>query len=319
MGQLLDIIWGNRSAMAQGQQMQEHSHSCHQLYYILTGDPVFIISSEKVHVHSGSCFLIPPASPHQMLTLNDEGLQSYEIKLIINDPFLSGHLQQFLPPLEDNGILKEMLTYVVENYNCYNAENARNIEYILSALLMRFFIHRVHYENPGSRFILTEGYSPVTRAVLVHIEKNFQRSFSLPPLAEKLHYSRNYLCTLFRKNTGVTIIDYLNFVRIRQAVIFFAFYGLDVFTVCESTGFRNSSYFSRSFKSLVSISPRDFRRAFSTGTRREVLDCFMQEPILNYRLCSMKEAFLSLKNTGQKAMKLLQEYHLTARKELAAE
>ncbi len=307
MGQLLDIIWANRSTMAQGQQMQEHSHSCHQLYYILGGDPVFIIGGEKVHVHSGSCFLVPAFSPHQMLTLNNEGLQSYELKLIINDPFLKDHLQQFLPPLEDNGILEEMLAYVVENYNCYDAENARNIEYILSALLMRFFIDRVHYENHGSRFILTEGYSSVTRAVLVHIEKNFQRSFSLPALADKLHYSGNYLCTVFKKNTGVSIIDYLNFVRIRQAVIFFAFYGLDVFTVYESTGFRNSSYFSRSFKSLVSISPRDFRRAFSVGTRREVLDCFTQEPILNYHLCSMKEAFLSLKNTGQKAMNLLQK------------
>ena len=304
MNQKFNLIWANYSKMAPGQQMQEHTHNCHQLYYILAGEPVFIVDGKEICVHSNSCFLIPAATPHRMLALRGEGLQSYELKILIRDASLSGHLKKLSPPIEDHGILKKLLAYIVENYNCADARNLHNIECILSTLLMSFFINELHFEDKKSRYIITEGYSPVTCGILTYIEKNFQHEFSLSALAKNLNYNKNYLCTVFRKNTDISIIDYLKFVRIRQAVIFFAFYGLDVFSACESTGFLNSSYFSRTFKSLVGISPRDFRSVFSTACRTDVSDCFTQEPVLNYHLCSMKEAFLSLKRIGQTAKRL---------------
>ena len=110
---------------------------------------------------------------------------------------------------------------------------------------------------------------------------------------------------MFGKETGYSIVDYLNFVRIRYAVIFFVFYGQDVFTTFDSNGFSNASHFSRTFKSYVGISPRSFRKVFCSVGYDKIAHCFADEPILNYRKCSMDDAIKSLKSIGSIAASLL--------------
>jgi len=301
----IELIWANHAKLNFGQQMQAHSHACHQLYYILSGSPVFMIDGQPLHTRPGTFFVIPAGVPHQTLPLEEPGMESYELKVVLKDPFLQKHLKPFHPPIEDNGSILGTLSYVVENWNCQDPQNRRDIDYLLSSLLLRLFLDELHYEDHGSRHILSAEYNQVTRSILAYIEKNFTGKFSLQELGDSLNYNKNYLCSTFSKNTGSSIIDYLNFVRVRQAVIFFAFYGQDVFTTCESTGFSNPSYFSRTFKAMVGVSPRSFRRAFSGPLSPELKECFQREPILNYRLCTMEEAFQSLQTIGRAV--LLQE------------
>lgn len=305
MGNRVELIWANCGFMSVGQQMQEHSHSCHQLYYVLYGDPVFIVGEEEFHAHAGNCFVIPAGMRHRMLSLQTGPFHSYELKLYLKDYFLAKHLQVFRPPLEDNGIIEGMLSYVVENWTCHDTQNLNDIDYILSSLLMRFFINQIHYKNKGSRHIISDNYNDATHNMLVYIEHNFSYKFSLKQMSEELHYNKNYLCSTFRKNTGVAMVDYLNFIRIRHAVIYFAFYGQDIATTYESTGFNSGSHFSRTFRKLVGISPRSFRIAFSSTSDMDIANCFKNEPILNYQLCTMTEAFESLRNIGEIAKRLL--------------
>ena len=144
----------------------------------------------------------------------------------------------------------------------------------------------------------------MTREIFVWVEKNYLQKFSLDDLGNALNYNRNYLSSVFSENTGVSILNYTNFLRVRKAVIFFAYYGSDVLTACEGAGFRNPSYFSRTFKSLVGISPRSFCGAFFGIPEQERTEYFRQEPVLSYRPCTMAQAFESLRHIGRTAMKL---------------
>ncbi len=116
-----------------------------------------------------------------------------------------------------------MLTYATENWNSRDPQNRTDIEYILSTVLLNFFVDTLHYAHKDSAHIITEDYSTLTKAILVYIEKNLSRPFSLQELGQQLSYNKNYLCSVFTKNTGVSIVEYLNFLRIRRAVIFFCF------------------------------------------------------------------------------------------------
>ena len=104
----------------------------------------------------------------------------------------------------------------------------------------------------------------------------------------------------------VCIFFPLNFIRIRHAVICFAFYGQDVGITCEVTGFSNPSHFSRTFKSMTGLSPREFRRAFMLCSAEANSKIFAEEPILGYRICALEEAINSLKHIGQIALQVLQ-------------
>lgn len=303
----VELIWTQHGQMDEGQFMQEHCHACYQMYYILRGTATFVVGGEVLKIASGDCFIIPEMTAHKMLPLEEEGLYYYEMKLYIKDLFLKEHLKNILKPVNDNTTVKNMLSYVVENWTCHNEQNRKDTEYILTTVLLNFFIGDLHYENKNSTHILTDGYSDVTRAVLVYIENYFSYSFRLESLGKRLNYNKNYLCYIFKKDTGVSIIDYLNFIRIRQAIIFFAFYSQDVYTTCESVGFSNLSHFSRTFKSLVGLAPRDFRRAFLQIEQQEIAKYFTNEMILNYELYTMDEALKSLGSIGKRANTILEE------------
>ena len=304
----VELIWANRSQLLSGQLMQQHYHACHQLYYILSGSAVFLIGSESVNAKSGSCFLVPAGVPHQMLPVQEGSRESFELKIFIKDPFLLSHLQVSPEPVTDAGAIRRLLTYAVENWDSRDEQNRMDIEYILTAVLLNFFVDKLHYAHKDSTHILTENYGTLTKDILVYIEKHFSQSFSLQELGEALNYNKNYLCSVFIKDTGVTIVDYLNFVRIRRAMIFFAFYRQDVYTACESVGFGNLSHFSRTFKNMVGMPPREFRKAFSLLNQEEAAKYFTDERFLSYQPCKMEEAFASLRHSGEVAMQILKKH-----------
>ena len=78
----------------------------------------------------------------------------------------------------------------------------------------------------------------------------------LHDIAEQIGYNRNYLCSLFKKDTNITIIDYLNFVRIKKACEFIRY--SDIKQIGSRVGFTNISHFNRTFKKLMEISPNQF-------------------------------------------------------------
>ena len=308
MERRVELIWANRSQLQIGQVMHQHYHACHQLYYILSGSSVFLIGNRTVQAEPGKCFLIPAGTPHQMLPVQEGPLDCLELKIFIKDPFLLERLQQPPEPVKDDGAIKRMLSYAAENWNSRDVQNQMDMECVLSAVLLNFFVDTLHYAHKESTHILTDRYSPLTKAILVYIEKNFSRPFSLQALGEQLNYNKNYLCSAFARNTGVSIVEYLNFVRIRRAVSFFAFYGQDVNTTCESVGFSNLSHFSRTFKGIVGMPPREFRKAFSLLTQEEAARYFTDERFLSYQLCTMEEAFAALHRSGEVAVQILKKH-----------
>jgi len=303
----VELIWANEGKMDAGQRMQEHLHACHQMYYILEGEATFVIGGKALPVRAGSCFFVPAMTPHEMLPIREGLLHSYELKLFIKDPYLLSRLQDGYSTFSDDGTIGRLLTYVVENWNCRDGQNVTDMEYILTTVLLNFFVDKLHYAHNDSAHILTENYSAVTKSVLVYIEKYFPYHFSLQTMGKRLNYNKNYLCSVFRKDTGVSIVEYLNFIRIRRAIIFFAYYGQDVYTTCESVGFANLSHFSRTFKALVGVPPRDFRRAFSLLKQENAVQYFADERVLNYQICTMQEAMASLNRCGQIAMQILKK------------
>jgi|GEM_PF-6404748 len=299
------VIWANHPISDSAQVLQEHSHLCHQLYYIEEGEGLDAVGDKTVKIGAGCCYIIPAGVPHKRIEIISPRICCYELKLLIEDDFLSSQLSEFLPPLQNAFCYRDTLDYIFKNWSSSDQRVTENIECLVKGLLMKFFIGRLQTTENNSRHILTEGYSEVTRSVITYVEQNFSQVFSLTELGRALNYNKNYLCTVFSKETGYSIVDYLNFVRIRYAVIFFAFYGQDIFTTFESNGFTNASHFSRTFKSLVGIPPRSFRKVFASLGYDKIAHCFAEEPILNYRKCSMAEAFGSLKSIGAIADSLI--------------
>lgn len=70
-----------------------------------------------------------------------------------------------------------------------------------------------------------------------------------------------HFCLLFRRQTGYSPIDFLIRQRIRQACRLLDGSQASVSAIASEVGFSDPYYFSRRFRNVMGVSPRDYRKA----------------------------------------------------------
>ncbi len=83
---------------------------------------------------------------------------------------------------------------------------------------------------------------------------------SLEFIADKMHYSPNYLGTTFKKEVGQSLNSYIMLLRIEEAKELLVNSDYKSSEIAMETGFSSSSYFAFSFKKEVGMSPREYRK-----------------------------------------------------------
>jgi len=117
------------------------------------------------------------------------------------------------------------------------------------------------YETAVSRLKELETGSSVIKDVKLYIEDNYSREdFSFQDAAGHVNLSIPHLSRMFRREMGVTFIDYLTSVRIRKAIELLHSGELKIYEIAELTGYANQHYFSNVFKKNLGVSPAEYRR-----------------------------------------------------------
>lgn len=84
--------------------------------------------------------------------------------------------------------------------------------------------------------------------------------FTLTKMAEHFHISKGHLCRFFKKMTNMTPVDYLNYFRVTKSARLLRDTDDAVSEVAVRTGFNNISYFNRTFRKYMHMTPGDYRK-----------------------------------------------------------
>ena len=95
-----------------------------------------------------------------------------------------------------------------------------------------------------------------------YIDTHFAEQITLDGCAELLCLNKTYLCRLFRTATGITLWDYVNFVRVSRSEEMLAG-DMNLSEIAYATGFSSPSYFHRTFKKYKQMSPSEYRKLYS--------------------------------------------------------
>ena len=96
-----------------------------------------------------------------------------------------------------------------------------------------------------------------------YIADHFSFDISTQQLASQFHLNANYLSTLFRKRTGVTISAYVTQVRMNAACRLLRETSLSVTQTAEAVGYFDPKYFHKVFKKTKGLTPGEFREGNS--------------------------------------------------------
>ncbi|GMQ58345.1 AraC family transcriptional regulator [Vallitalea sediminicola] len=103
---------------------------------------------------------------------------------------------------------------------------------------------------------------PKILATLEYINDHLDTVINLDLLSNKFFINKYYLCHLFKKHMGITIIDYINLKRIEKAK-HLLLEGVPVTDACYLVGFNDYSNFYKKFKKIVGLSPKKYVKDFT--------------------------------------------------------
>ena len=104
-----------------------------------------------------------------------------------------------------------------------------------------------------------QGQGSTVRAILGYIEASMPGPVSLADLSKAFFMSEGHLSRLFRKEMGMSIIAYVKRVRIQMAARMLLDSGEPVSAIAARVGVGDANYFCRMFKSVMGVSPSEYR------------------------------------------------------------
>jgi two-component system response regulator YesN len=91
------------------------------------------------------------------------------------------------------------------------------------------------------------------------LRAHYTESLTLEDTAGRFNVSKEYLCSAFKKETGITFTGYLTSVRMNKAKELILEYGIPIQQVSEMVGYTDIAYFYRAFKKFFGTTPARMR------------------------------------------------------------
>jgi YesN/AraC family two-component response regulator len=178
----------------------------------------------------------------------------------------------FLKITESNLIRMENLINNIQNE--INEKNkfwpCRSRSYLIELLFLLVNIHSfnknnsVHKSNViGFDFIQTNFIgnpdNEIIKKILSYISENYYKKISVSILSKEFGTNRTSLNNLFKKSTGLSVMEYIIRLRIHIAQTLLRETTLPVSEISYRTGYEDLNNFGRIFKKLTGITPSEFR------------------------------------------------------------
>ncbi len=258
----------------------EHTHAYCEIFYLKTGSCIYHINNTTYHLTAGEAMVVAPGDSH---CTSYEGLVPCERIIVycrpeaIPETFLEKHedISQNIKRsgkiiLDKKGQIKIdgiLLRMMEEN----NMPDEHSFE-----LLGLYVMEMLLCLDRSGIFVceslrVNDGISTDIADTLTYIAQNYRLPLSLEEVAGQINLSPTYLSKKFRKVTGVTFKEYVNYIRIKQAVQALLTTDDSITKIAVDCGFNSSNYFKDIFRKINGVSPRTFRKQ-STAPSYEPAD-----------------------------------------------
>ena len=93
-----------------------------------------------------------------------------------------------------------------------------------------------------------------------YIAENVNRTIRVDEIAATLNITPQYLCTLYKKVTGTTIVNYINRLKLENIKNLVVNNGISIRQAGESVGLYDESYISRIFKKYYGLNLSELKK-----------------------------------------------------------
>lgn len=106
----------------------------------------------------------------------------------------------------------------------------------------------------------TRVYSELVSHAITYIKLNFKKDISLTTIAKELFIHPTYLAKKFKQETGKTVSEFVNEIRIKEAQFIIMATEFKIEDIAYYVGYNDKKYFSKIFKRISGVSPSEYRK-----------------------------------------------------------
>ena len=250
----------NISIKPQSLAFHTHWHNRIELLRITSGSLIVNINGEVITAEKNSVVVINPCLSHTGFTEKD-GAEYIVISFDMNN-FLNSSVasSKYLSPILEQKILLD--NYV--NTPLFISEVDNIIKHFKTDPL--FTISSVYrflslfFKNEKFRQFEKPYNNQAFYKIIKYLNEHFCESLSISTISKIFGYSETYLCQKFKECTGLTVINYINILRLEKAQMLLKTTNKSISEIAFLCGFNDLNYFSHCFKNNLNISPSKFRK-----------------------------------------------------------
>lgn len=240
-----------------------HKHYEVEIHYCKLGSMVLRIGEKEYKLTDGTLAIIGSMTPHSLVSKAD-GTHSVLIEL--GPFFLKEHFSTFtnldlddpIIVLNEDSDKKELTASLHELIdNSYASDTCSKLSGI--GCLWKICSQIIMIKGTNADIINKKRDQRIER-ILDHIHIHYTEPISLDDAVALVGYSKGNLCKVFKEAVGMSFHSYLNNYRIQSSLYLLKNTDMPIGEIAENVGFTEFKSFCRVFKSVIGITPSEFRK-----------------------------------------------------------
>lgn len=257
-----------------------HWHDEAEFTLVTEGAGIYQVQLHSYEVKAGDLLFIPPAALHSITAA--KGCHLRTETYVFHMHFLGMHAadvcavryltpissQKLVPPVlfDCRHVLYSSLHNIFLDLNKVYATKEPGYELLMKADFLTLIALLLPYcTESSSQTVLHSEHTAKLKTVLEYIDSHYTEELSITQLADLCYFSEYHFMRFFKKNIGMSCLNYIKALRLEKAAELLEQGELSILEISLSTGFCNLSYFYREFKKKYGMTPKQFL------TRRESL------------------------------------------------
>jgi YesN/AraC family two-component response regulator len=229
----------------------------HELMVVIRGSVTFVIDGTIYKIPRGNAALISQGSSYYFEPQQDntfvkyachfkcEHMENMDCRL----PFPNG----LIKPASERvvSLFKQMHYSFLEKNTCYKLETSAYLQLIIAELATD------HAERPMAALS-----NPRVIQMKLHIKRHLREKVTPDTIRKITGLNPDYFASLFKKDTGYTIQQYINRCRIARAMDLLTSGNKKVGEISHLCGVEDELYFTKLFNKRTGMSPTEYRKNY---------------------------------------------------------
>lgn len=237
-----------------------HYHAAYELYYLCKGEREYFIGDAFYRVKEGDIVLIPQSVLHRTAGKGANRYLVYFSREFLNR-FFTGEMLDALAinrPTVFRAEEKTRARLEVQLEELLRAYTNAQPDALLAGGLYQLLFAAATSPNLYERDVYSAGR---IGEIIRYINENFSSIESIDEIAAHFFISKCHLCRIFSKSLGLSLVAYLNTIKVRAACDLMRRESATLTEIACRCGFNSSSYFCKVFKEEKGITPTAYRQS----------------------------------------------------------